>query len=135
MKQLVSMLLSVLMLISSSGLVYAQHFCGDYEILTEITLGEKNLSCGMAMKDSACGDEHAEDHDCCDNEYTKVNTDDEFTKTSFSLEFEDAFLSAFIVSFVFNTTTDEVVLEAFYKYYYPPQLVEDLALLHENFLI
>ncbi len=129
------MLLSALMLLSSSGLAYAQHFCGDYEMLTEITLGEKHLSCGMAMIDSACGDEHAEDHDCCDNEYTKVNTDDQFTKASFSIEFQDVFLNAFISTFVFDNFTDEELSETFYKNYYPPPLVEDLPLLYETFLI
>jgi len=135
MKQLLSILLSALMLLSSSGLVYAQHFCGDYEVLTEITLGEKHLSCGMAMTDSACGDEHAEDHDCCDNEYTKVNTDDEFTKASFNTEFQHGFLSAFISTFVFDNITEEVVSETYYKNYYPPPLFEDLPLLYETFII
>ena len=123
------------MLLSSSGLAYAQHFCGEYEMLTEITLGEKHLSCGMAMADSACGDEHAEDHDCCDNEYTKVNTDDEFTKASFSITFQDVIVTAFVIAFVFDHQVEEVSSETVYTNYYPPPLVEDLPLLYETFLL
>jgi hypothetical protein len=135
MKQLVSILLATLMLLSSTGVAYAQHFCGDYEMLAEITLGEKHLSCGMAMVDSACGDEHAEDHYCCDNEYTKVSTDDDFAKASSSIEFQHVFFSAFISILVFDNFSVGELSETYYKNYYPPPLVEDLPLLYETFLI
>ena len=134
MKQVISILLSILMLLSSTGIAYAQHFCGDYEMLTEITLGEKSLSCGMVMQDDTCADEDGEDHDCCDNEYTKVSTDDDFSKASFNIEFENGFFIAIhnpeLTSIVVDTLKETV-----YTNYYPPPLIKDFPLLYESFLI
>lgn len=135
MKQLVSILLSALMLISSTGLAYAQHFCGDYEMLTEITLGEKHLSCGMAVEDSACGDEHSEDHDCCDNEYTKVTTDNHFAKASFNIGFDQTFVVAFVATYILDIPLSDVTETDRYSEYNPPPLIKDIPVLFETFLI
>ena len=49
-QKVASVLLAFLMLLSSSGVTYAQHFCGDHEMMAKFTLGEAHLSCGMAME-------------------------------------------------------------------------------------
>ena len=59
MKKTISIFLSILILASSSGIAYAQHFCSGMEMMAEVTLGEKHLSCGMDENAlvSDCGDE------------------------------------------------------------------------------
>lgn len=88
MRSFVSILLSFLLLLSSSGLSYAQHFCGEYMMDAKITLGEKHLSCGMVMELPGCEDSSMEKPGCCENEYTQVDLDENFAKASFDLDLQ-----------------------------------------------
>lgn len=134
MQRSLSIILSLLILLSSSGITYAQHFCGEYEMMAQISMGEKHLSCGMAMQAPGCEDEN-EDHDCCSNEYTSIEIDDTFAKTSFELDLNSNFIIAFSSVFVLQT---EVLLEShidYYKDYSPPPLGANLQVLYQTFLI
>lgn len=135
MKQLVSILLSLLLLTSSTGIAYAQHFCGDYEMMAKITLGQKHLSCGMVSQDSACGDEHTEDHHCCDNNYTQISIDDAtsvptvvFTAPLQIVVWPLAIFQSQIVGYEDHGST-------FYSAYDPPPLIKNIPVLYESFLI
>lgn len=99
-KQVISIVLSLLLLLSSSGLTYAQHFCGDYEMMSKITLGEAHLSCGMEMMSATCEDTHDAMHNCCDNEYTAIDVDDNFATSSFDFQLNPVFVIAFVSIFV-----------------------------------
>ncbi len=128
--------MSLLLLLSSSGITYAQHFCGDYEMMAKVTLGQEVLSCGMVtMNDPDCEDESAEDHDCCDNKYTQIDTDDNFADASSDVQLSPVFVASFVSVFllheavVFNANNDH------FKDYSPPPLGEDLCVLYETFLI
>jgi hypothetical protein len=136
MKQAVSIFLSILLLVSSSGIAYAQHFCGDFEMLSQITLGEKHLSCGMAMTTAPCGTEGpSEDHNCCDNEYTKINTDDNFAMSSFDFQLNPSFVAAFVNVFVLELPAEGDTTQPGFLAYHPPPLVKDIPVLYETFLI
>ncbi len=139
MKKTISILLSVLMLASSSGIAYAQHFCSGMEMMAEITLGEKHLSCGMEndATDTGCGDENStpKAHDCCKNHFTKIQTDDNFAKASFDLKLNKTYVATFVAVFVLQEveiTSAEKILFADYN---PPPLEQDLNILYETFLI
>lgn len=134
MKKIISILLTILMLASSSGIAYAQHFCGEYEMLSEITLGEKDLSCGMVMEIPNC-DQEEEEHSCCDNEYTTVDTDDIFNKSSFELDLDQDFVLAFVSVFVLKSIDNFPSENQFFIDYSPPPLERDLLVLYETFLI
>lgn len=134
MRKICSILLSTLLLLSSSGIAYAQHFCGDYEMIAEITLGEKHLSCGMKMEVPGC-EEGEEEHDCCDNEYTKVVVDDRFAKADFELKLNKTFVIAYTAVFVFQTEVVTTAKKLFFKDYSPPPLERDFQVLYESFLI
>ncbi len=135
MKQITSILLSLLLLASSTGITYAKHFCGDFEMMAEVTLGEKSLSCGMVMEDTACEDEDAADHDCCDNEYTQVDVDDNFAQSSFNLNFHQPFIAAFVSVFILQENIVENKTPDLLGAYYPPPLYKDIPVLYETFLI
>ena len=126
--------MSVLLLASSTGITYAQHFCGEYKMLSEITLGEKHLSCGMAMDMPGCEDE-TPDHDCCDNEYVNVETDNTFSKATFDIEFDKNFVTAFVSVFVLQTPENYPDKTNNFADYDPPPLERDFQILYETFLI
>ncbi len=127
------------MLVSSSGIAYAQHFCGGMEMMAELSLGEKDLSCGMDMNvpDSNCDDETAtpEAHDCCKNHITKIHTDDNFAKASFDLKLNKAFVATFVSVFVLQEVEITSSEKTFFADYNPPPLEQDLNILFDTFLI
>lgn len=126
----------MLLLLSSTGVTYAQHFCGEYEMMAKITLGEEHLSCGMAMEAiNACGDEQEKDHECCDNEYTQIDTDDNFSGVSFDFQLQPEFITAFVSVFVLQEVEVYTPKHDYYKDYSPPPLGENLLVLYETFLI
>ena len=135
MKTLVSILLSSLILLSSSGISYAKHFCGPFEVIAKVTFGEESLSCGMVMESSPCDHEKEEKHSCCSNKYLKVNTDDHFNKTAFDFNLDSSWL--FVASEVFQF--DEVIIlpqkTTVVNCYRPPPDTRDLNILYETFLI
>ncbi len=137
MKKAISIFLSVLMLASSSGIAYSQHFCGGLEMNSEITFGEKNISCGMEMEKSHCAEELTvvEVHKCCENQFTKVKTDDNFAKASFTLKIHQTFVASFVAVFVSPEVEIDSPQKIFFADYYPPPLKQDLNILYETFLI
>lgn len=139
MKKIISIFLSILMLGSSSGIAYAQHFCSGMEMVAEVTLGEKNLSCGMdshAPK-TDCEDEETipEAHDCCKNQITKIQTDENFAKASFDLKLNKTFVATLVSVFVLQEVEIASAQKTFFADYGPPLLERDLNILYETFLI
>ncbi len=127
------------MLASSSGIAYAQHFCGGMEMMSQITLGEKNLSCGMEeMENPAeCAAETTAEnhHDCCDNQIIKIQTDDNFAKASFDLQLDKTFVAAFFAVFILSEVEFSASKTTAFADYSPPFLRQDLNILYETFLI
>ena len=134
MKKVISILMASLLLVSSSGIAYAQHYCGEFKMLSEITLGEKELSCGMVMELPGC-DDNEEEHNCCDNQYTKVETDDSFNKSSFEVELSPDFLLSFVSVFILNTVEGYTTTHDSFRDHSPPPLERDYQVLYESFLI
>lgn len=127
------------MLASSSGIAYAQHFCGGMEMISEIILGEKHLSCGMESTpvDSNCEEEtiHSDAHDCCDNHITKIQIDDNFAKASFSVDLSKTFVATFVSVFLLREVEITSEEKNFFTAYTPPPLERDLNILYDTFLI
>lgn len=127
------------MLASSSGIAYAQHFCGGMEMRAGVTLGEKDLSCGMDAdgQDSSCGDEDSapKAHDCCKNHITKVQTDDNFATASFELNLHKIFVATLVSVFMLKEAEVVSTPKTFFADYNPPPLEQDLNVLYETFLI
>lgn len=125
-----------LLLVSTSGVSYAQHFCGDFEMMATLTLGDEKLSCGMAdMADDTCADEKAEGHSCCDNQYTKITTDDNFNPSQDTFQVPTNFVAAFVSVFVFQTETFAIHKGEEFSEYNPPPLIKNIPILYETFLI
>lgn len=135
MKKVISFILSVLLLMSSTGITYAQHFCGDYEMLAKVTLGQEHLSCGMQTIDVSCGDETEGDHDCCENEYAQVTTDDNFSTVDFNFEINPEFTIAFVSVFLLQNLYYSEKEQTVFAQYNPPPLLKDIPVLYQSYLI
>ena len=137
MKKAISIFLSMLMLASSSGIAYAQHFCGGMEMMAGITLGQQQLSCGMDadIPTSNCDDTDITDHGCCDNNFTKIQTDDNFAKAFFDLKLDKTFIATFFSVFVLHELEIASTAKTSFADYSPPPLLQDLNILYETFLI
>ena len=136
MKQITSILLTLLLLISNTGITYAQHFCGGHQMMAKVTIGQERLSCGMALVKDLCDESHQSDtHSCCNNLYTQVAFDDtveqpivEFQLTP-PLKANTTTFSASVYEIL--TLQKEVV----YSIYNPPPLIKNFPVLFDTFLI
>ena len=106
MQKIISIVLTILILASSTGVTYAKHFCGDFEVISTITLGEKDLSCGMKMDVKGCDNETQEDRHCCENKYENIDPDDNYSLSLFDLTMNVPFIASFIPIFIFKKFSD-----------------------------
>ena len=123
-----------LLLTSSTGISYAQHFCGGVEMLSQIMLGEKEFSCGINVEIPDCTTKTS-DHGCCDSHYTSIDTDDHFAKAKFQIDFK---LSTAIAAVPVNSLQVDRVYDIqsiSYAEYHPPPLEQDIQVLFSTFLI
>ncbi len=135
MQKAISFLLSVLLLASSTNVTYAKHFCGDHEILSVITLGEKHLTCGVKMNSNTCNDEKQEDPHCCKSKYENVDIDDNFALSSYDALLNVPFIKSFVSVFVIQQLEFEQQSLPFYADYDPPPLNKDISVLYQVFII
>ena len=135
MQKIISIVLTILILASSSGVTYAKHFCGDFEVVSTLTMGKKNLSCGMAMEADDCDKNEEDPIDCCKNTYKNINTDDNFVNSSYDLQISNNFIAGFISSFVLQYVSFSDKEIHLFNGYDPPPIYEDIQVLHEVFII
>jgi hypothetical protein len=135
-KQITSILLTLLLLISNTGITYAQHFCGGHQMMAKVTIGQERLSCGMAPVKDLCDESHQSDtHSCCDNRYTQVAFDDTVEQPVVEFQLTPVFdvdNNAIISSVSEILTLQEEVV---YTIYNPPPLIKDFPVLFDTFLI
>lgn len=136
MKQIISILLTLLLLISNTGITYAQHFCGGHQMMAKVTIGQERLSCGMALVKDLCDESHQSDtHSCCNNLYTQVAFDDTVEQPIVEFQLTPVFdvdNNAIISSVSEILTLQEEVV---YTIYNPPPLIKDFPVLFDTFLI
>ena len=136
MKQIISILLTLLLLISNTGITYAQHFCGGHQMMAKVTIGQERLSCGMALVKDLCDESHQSDtHSCCNNLYTQVAFDDTVEQPVVEFQLTPVFEvdNNAIISSVSEILTFQQ--EVVYTIYNPPPLIKDFPVLFDTFLI
>lgn len=125
----------LLLLANTSGVAYAQHFCGDFEMMATLTFGKEQLSCAMVAVEDDCATLDAESHNCCDNQYTKVITDDNFNTSKDTIKVPLNFVAAFVSVFIVQIENIESANVQSFSEYNPPPLIKNLPVLYESFLI
>ena len=136
MKQIISILLTLLLLISNTGITYAQHFCGGHQMMAKVTIGQKRLSCGMAPVKDLCDESHQSDtHSCCNNLYTQVAFDDTVEQPTVEFQLTPPLKAN---TTTFSASVYEILTlqkEVVYTLYNPPPLIKDFPILFDTFLI
>ncbi len=136
MKQITSILLTLLLLISNTGITYAQHFCGGHQMMAKVTIGQERLSCGMAPVKDLCDDSHQSDtHSCCNNLYTQVAFDDTVEQPTVEFQLTPPLKAN---TTTFSASVYEILTlqkEVVYSIYNPPPLIKNFSVLFDTFLI
>ena len=136
MKQITSILLTLLLLISNTGITYAQHFCGGHQMMAKVTIGQERLSCGMAPVKDLCDESHQSDtHSCCNNLYTQVAFDDTVEQPTVEFQLTPPLKAN---TTTFSASVYEIITlqkEVVYSIYNPPPLIKNFSVLFDTFLI
>lgn len=136
MKQITSILLTLLLLISNTGITYAQHFCGGHQMMAKVTIGQERLSCGMAPVKDLCDESHQSDtHSCCNNLYTQVAFDDTVEQPTVEFQLTPPLKAN---TTTFSASVYEILTlqkEVVYTIYNPPPLIKNFSVLFDTFLI
>ncbi len=132
--KITSFILACFVLLSTLSFTVEKHYCGRF--LVDVAVFSKAKDCGMNMM-SHSDEQHTEakKSPCCKDQIIVIEGQDEL-KTSFDqIDIpEQIVITSFFYSYVDlfsikeNTKTD-------YVEYAPPELVCDILLLHETYLI
>jgi len=127
-------ILALIVLLSSMSFTVEKHYCG--ETLVDVSyFGGAESCCAKAMKKMDHEEEEPKKKGCCSNEFELIEspTFDKERITSFTPE-EVQFFAFYVYSYI--NLFQEVELEKeFYKDFSPPDIVRDIQILHETFLI
>ncbi|MBL3656279.1 HYC_CC_PP family protein [Fulvivirga sediminis] len=138
MKKLLSIFLAGLMLMASTGITLATHYCGGYAVESEIMLGQHMLGCVMQM-DTGCSSSKDQQvvkpvNNCCDNDYQTVSADNTVL-TKVALDAVNLqFLAAFTYTFL-AIQPDYSLVEIHKTNDPPPLLDQDIHILNQSFLL
>ncbi len=127
-----SMGLALLVLFSTVSLTVEKHYCG--KVLIDASIFSEARKCGMEKGESS--KVVAMEKSCCKDEIAVVEGQDELKTNGFDdLEFgSKLFISSFIYSFatLYESLPKQIIP---HKDYSPPNLIFDIQLLDDVFLI
>ena len=76
MKAVFSSILAIVVLINSTGITLASHFCGGQLAEVAVVLGSASVGCGMEETDPPCDGVTVSSSSCCQDQYKALSTDD-----------------------------------------------------------
>ncbi|WP_237274569.1 HYC_CC_PP family protein [Tenacibaculum ovolyticum] len=124
--------LALLVLFSTFSFIVEKHYCGDF--LVDVSYVGEADTCNEGMKDD-CGT-IIKKKKCCKDEVHQIKGQDEIQKVSLDkISFHQVkFFVAFYASYelLFQDFDKQTVSS---EYYSPPNLVSDIQVLHEVFII
>lgn len=131
--KIMSFAMAVVVLCSTMSFTINMHYCGD--ILVETSILQSAKGCGMDMEKSSTVSCSLKKKNCCKNEQSLVDGQDELQlgHDTVSLE-QDLLIVAFIQSYtnLFDSSIENV---ATFSIDPPPRLVKQLYKLDESYLI
>jgi len=138
LKKVISVVLTLLMLISTSSIGYAQHFCGDYLAKATISIGHTHLNCGMEKHEPDCETEDVQAEisrkSCCKNNISKIEIDENYNGSNLEVKLNTTFVAAFIITHI-NLLFEEDGRSNQFTDYKPPLPDIDVQVLYQTFLI
>lgn len=133
MKQVISFILSFVILFTSMGFTLSSHYCGGKKVKTVLNLGKSDVSCGMKDVIKECSNHKQFKKKCCQNEFQKIQVEDDYTPQVADYNLETKFVSIFlyITSNILNVELEEDT----FNNHSPPILVRNIPILIQSFLI
>ena len=136
MKKIVSVILSILILVASSGFTISSHICDGKLDEVALSLANKDIDCGMQVKNhSHAAKSNDVNKACCENTFQPVQLDEKYISPKISLNsslVNYAILKYTILKELFPVSTETAIL---FTNYSPPPLIRDIPILVESFLI
>ena len=133
MKKPISILFSLLLLLSTTGLTYGQHFCEGVVVDKSFTIGFETMNCAGVEGDDAC-ENNPKENDCCSDTYYQLQTDKEFSGkypyTSLDIPTTVAAQTNFLVEVVALSKKQRP-----FTLYTPPDRVPNKLALYQTYLI
>ena len=141
MKQIVSILFSVILLLSHLNLTIGTHLCEGKAVKTKLMVGHESLSCNIEDMEMSCNDSDTENKDlsfaklpCCENQYQTFSLSDDFVK----IAAETNLNIDFVVVLAYISPDDILSPKTTHHKFadYPPPLLEkEIQVLFQSFLI
>ncbi|MEX0998179.1 MAG: hypothetical protein WDZ45_14095 [Flavobacteriaceae bacterium] len=133
MQKTISILFSLLLLLSTTGLTYGQHFCEGVVVEFALSFGAEKMNCDEAEAEDSCEDT-IQENDCCADVYYQVQADTDFAGKSFEPASELPVLGT-SVSFHSLLAADPLKEKHPETHYLPPDIDTDRLSLFQVFLI
>lgn len=121
---------------SNMGFTVTAHHCMGIIHKKSISIGARDLNCGMESTEEVPCEEQDEtiDYDCCQNEFQEFKITDKFQPAIHDIQVDLQFVIAFIDTY-FQLTSFEKEQYSKYLNYHPPLLDRDIPVLIQSFLI
>lgn len=133
MQKPISILLSLLFLLSITGLTYGQHFCEGVVVDIALTFGVEKMNCGDVEANDSC-DDSTQEADCCADVYYQIQTDKDFANKSFDTLFELPIVDNNVNLALFLAGSSIKQKHQNYNYL-PPDFGKNLQSLYQVYLI
>ena len=131
--KIMSMLVAIVVLFSTMSFTINMHYCGD--ALVETAMFQKAKGCGMEMQKPSTEGCAITKKNCCKDEQSVVEGQDELQFSVDAISFEQqVFLASFVYTYsnLFEDFDNNV---ASYEEYKPPRVVRQIFKLDETYLI
>lgn len=129
-----AILYSLLLLLSTTGLTYGQHFCEGVVVEVALAFGAEKMDCNEAEAEDAC-DDAVQEADCCADVYYQLQTDTEFAAKSFESISELPVFDASVPVYALFATAP-VKEQQTNTQYLPPEITNrDRQALYQVFII
>ena len=127
-----SVVMALLVLLSTLSFTMEKHFCGD--TLIDVAIFSNADTCGMKMKPIDFA--QLEKDSCCKDELEFIKGQDQLKKASFKDLYVDQLFFLTVLVYSFPNTFEKVPNQVIpHKDYSPPNLVVDIHILDQVFLI
>jgi len=141
LKQFVSIFFVFVILICNSGLAIITHYCGGKAVLSDWSIVDKNLSCGMIVDVQNASSNNCQNKEegiseasCCDNQIVNLDCDDEFAAQNWQFKSDVHAIVPLGIEYV-SLLYNFPVLSTNQKANPPPLLKHNYTLLFQSFLI
>lgn len=125
MKNILSTLLLFVLFAGQVNLAWAEHYCDEKLVSSELTINPKAHDC--------CGSEGSAPMDCCEDQIAQADSDDFFDKSGIKTQVAPEFILSYVLTAFGNI---EIVPGSTpFSNYFSDIPIPDLQVLYQTFLI